>query len=159
MIAKKYKFKLESLLKIRQLKEKVEEIELAKISKEINHHKNLLNRYNDEINSMYAYYEEVTQNPDAIKTLQYFPFSIDKKRLSIEEEELKIKELKIKYDEQIKKFNQARGETKIIQNMKEKDFLKHKKLINKKEEEDLEELFRIRKSYNDKNNKGLACKK
>ncbi len=158
MITKKFNFKLESLLKIRKLKEKVEEIELAKISKEINHHKDLLVKYNNELSLIYDYYEKSTQSLNSVKVLQDFPFAIDKKRLSIAEEERKIDKLNIKYNDQVKKFNLARGETKIIQKIKEKDFLKHKKLINKKEEEDLEELFRIRKNYNKKNKKAFACK-
>jgi len=158
MITKKFNFKLESLLKIRKLKEKVEEIELAKISKEINHHKDLLVKYNNELSLIYDYYEKSTQSLNSVKVLQDFPFAIDKKRLSIAEEERKIDKLNIKYNDQVKKFNLARGETKIIQKNKEKDFLKHKKLINKKEEEDLEELFRIRKNYNKKNKKAFACK-
>ena len=49
MSSKKYKFKLDSLLKIRKFKEKMEEIKLAKISQEINKNKEMVKKYESEI--------------------------------------------------------------------------------------------------------------
>lgn len=149
-MAEKFKFKLNGLLKVREFKEKAIKLELGKILNEIEAAKATIQRAQNDIEECYRAQEEFVSEPAAGRMVQFFPQFIQAKR-----EEQKIQNnilfaLNRKYEMKIKELALAKGEVKVIDNLKEKQQTEHKKQVEKKFQESVEELT-MAKRFREKN--------
>ena len=71
---KKYKFKLASLLKIREFKEKKIKIELGKIVKAMDEIRDEIKKMNEDIDEAYEAQENLAGEVIQSRHIQFFPF-------------------------------------------------------------------------------------
>jgi len=149
-MAQKFKFKLDGLLKVREFKEKKIKLELGDILKEIEHAKGIIAKAQQDIEDCYEAQEAFVAEPAAGRMVQFFPQYIQSRR-----EEQKIQEnilysLNRKYQEKIKELAHAKGEVKVIDNLKDKQQLEFNKKKEKKLQEGIDELTIIKKHRENK---------
>lgn len=136
---KKFKFKLEGLLKVREFKEKKIKIELGELLKEMNDVEDRIRVLKDEIEQTYSAQEAFVAEPAAGRMIQFFPAFIEAKNNDIKNNENLLYSLKRKYDEKVQEMSKAKGDVKIMENFKEKKKTEHNKEIEKKLLEAIEE--------------------
>ncbi|MDD0852650.1 hypothetical protein HBN50_06055 [Halobacteriovorax sp. GB3] len=136
---KKFKFKLEGLLKVREFKEKKIKIELGELLKEMNDVEDRIRVLKDEIAQTYEAQEAFVAEPAAGRMIQFFPAFIEAKNNDIKNNENLLYSLKRKYDEKVQEMSKAKGDVKIMENFKEKKKTEHYKEIEKKLLEAIEE--------------------
>jgi len=141
----KYKFKLEALLKVRGFKEKTLKIELGKILQSVGLIEEKIAKAHLDINESYMAHDKLIGSSIAGRELQFFPFFIEGKNCDIDQCQAELAKLKEQFEQKMAEVKIARGETKVIENMKDRDFEKCKKEFNKKLNADLEELFIMKK--------------
>lgn len=141
---KKFKFKLDGLLKVREFKEKKIKIELGEILKEIAEVDALIAEANKAIDETYKAQEEVMKDPAAGQMIQFFPYFIQGKKEDIKNKESLLWALRKKYDKKISELAEARGEVKVLENFKDKKQVEWKKEKDKKDQEAIEEILMMR---------------
>ena len=146
-MVKKYKFKLEGLLKLRKLKESTLKVELGLLNKEIARVKSEIEILKSNISQTYLEQEQVLTSSTSGQMAQFYPQFIQSKREDISNKESLLYSLEKKYQKKLMEVNTAMGECKIISNMKDKDFEVFKKQINKKEEDNREELLQMTRFF------------
>lgn len=136
---KKYKFKLEALLKIRKLKEEQCKMEIGRIQVHI---KDLENQIEDQqagIVEAYDMQEKALEDGMEGIEVRFHPYFVQGKRSHIkklEEEKAKYTQyVEYKYDE----LSRFRADVKVIEKMKERDAKSYKQKIEKKMNEQIEE--------------------
>ena len=140
----KFKFKLDGLLKVREFKEKKIKIELGEILREITAVEDKIAAANAAIAETYDAQEAFMKDPSSGQMLQFFPLFIQGKKEDIKNKENLMWSLKKKYDKKIAELATARGEVKVMENYKEKEHTEYKRVKNKKEMENIEELLQMR---------------
>lgn len=140
----KFKFKLDGLLKVREFKEKKIKIELGEILREITAVEDKIAAANAAIAETYDAQEAFMKDPSSGQMLQFFPLFIQGKKEDIKNKENLLWSLKKKYDKKIAELATARGEVKVMENYKEKEHTEYKRVKNKKEMENIEELLQMR---------------
>jgi flagellar FliJ protein len=141
---KKFKYKLESLLRLRTIKEDKIKIELGEIVRLINIKKEEIKRFLDEIAWAFDNQDRLQGHQLMIEIVEFYSNFIQTKREHIQKNENEIEKLKEDYDKKIEELKIAMGEVKIIANLKEKDRKKYKKYTNKKMQEEIDENFVMR---------------
>ena len=141
---KKYKFKLASLLKIREFKEKKIKIELGKIVKTMDEIRKEIQQMNDDIDEAYEAQENLAENTVQVRHLQFFPFFWGGKQEDIKVKENLLFAYQKKYDELVKDLTVAMGEVKVIEKIKEKDLKQYNKESNREEILSNEEKINMR---------------
>ncbi len=136
----KFHFKLNGLLKVREFREKKLKIELGEILKSINEVEERIIKLNKEIDESYNAFQNLTKSSTTGRMVQFFPYFVDGKREDIKNNESKLYALKKKYEHKIQELRQAKGEVKVIENLKEKKQQEWKKEFDKKLQEELEEF-------------------
>ena len=149
----KFKFKLDSLLKVREFKEKKIKIELGEILKEISEVDEKISLANKAIDETYEAQEAFMSDPSSGNMIQFFPYYIQGKKEDIKNKENLRWALKKKYDLKIKELATARGEVKIMENYKEKEKNEWTKKKNKKELESIEEILMMRSNGSEASSK------
>jgi flagellar FliJ protein len=140
---KKFKYKLEALLKLRKFKESRLKVELGVINSDIAKTQDIIVELKKNIESTYKDQEEVLSSPTSGQMAQFYPRYIQGRREDIINRENLIYSLKKKYQNKLEELSLAMAETKVIQKMKDKDFQAYVKNRTKKENNDLEELYLI----------------
>lgn len=141
---KKFKFKLDGLLKVREFKEKKIKIELGEILKEISIAEAQIAEANLAIDETYKAQEDFMKDPSAGQMIQFFPYFIQGKKEAIKNKENLLWSLRKKYDKKIQELAEARGEVKVLENFKDKKQIEWKKDKDKKEHEAIEEILMMR---------------
>jgi flagellar FliJ protein len=149
---KKYVFKLEPVLKLRKLKEENCRTELgqlirhlAKIDTQIEHDKN-------EINNFFSVQNISLESGVKGSQIQSFPLLISAKEKNIQllfrdrSEQEKLIEAKKR------ELATLRGELKVIENLKEKDFEAYRKAFNKEQDQKVEEQTQNWLQFKERNN-------
>ncbi len=136
----KFKFKLDGLLKLREFKEKQLKVELGNILKGIQDCKNKIESYSQHIGEAYAGQENILSDSTNGETIKFFPYFIEGKNHAIKQEEEKLAILQEQYEVKVQEMKIARGETKVIDKLKDKEKKEFKKTKNKKDFEKLEEM-------------------
>lgn len=136
---KKYTFRLEAVLKLRKLKEENCRMELGQLFKG-------LNKIDDQINhdkiaiTNYSNLQEASLK-DGIKAgqLQLYPSMIEAKDKNIELlfEDKRVQQLKI--EDKMKELASLRGDLKVMENMKDKNYEEYRKAVNKEIDMKVEE--------------------
>ena len=141
----KFRFKFETILKIRKINEKNKIYELSKLYFEKNKLEEELNNLESEFRKISRRFKKLVKRKKL--NLQYFDFyskyigsyinkkrNIEKRLSSLQKEiQLKLQELK-----------KAMKERKIIEKLKEREITKFKEFIKKKEEKAIDEIVTIR---------------
>ncbi|OUR96198.1 flagellar export protein FliJ [Halobacteriovorax marinus] len=142
---KGFKFKLDGLLKVREFKEKKLKIELGEILKEITSTEDYVKTLVSNIEETYKAQEEFLSSPTAGEMIKFFPRFIEIKKEEIKNKKNLIYSLQKKFDQKQTELGVARGEVKVIENLKEKKTTEYKKKLDKKHLESVEELNQIRR--------------
>lgn len=145
---KKFKFKLDGFLKVREFNEKKVKIELGEILKEIVATEDDIKKMNKDIDETYEAQEALMASATDGKMLQFFPYYIQGRKLDIKNKENLLWSLAKKKDAKILELAKSRGEVKILENFKDKKKHEWKKEKDKKELETIEELLMIRRTTN-----------
>lgn len=136
---KKYTFRLEPVLKLRKLKEENCRTELGKLIVELNRIEDQILHDKNEISSYYSIQENKLQSGIPGNQLKAYSSLVVAKEKNIE---LLIRE-KLKQEGLIKTKKEElallRGDLKVMEQLKEKDFEKFKVDYNKKINEKIEE--------------------
>jgi len=143
---KKFQFKLDSLLKVREFNEKKIKIELGEILKEINDTNDQIAKMNKDIDDSYKAQEDMMKEPSAGAMLQFFPYYIEGRKADIKNKENLIWSLQKKYERKVEELAKARGQVKILENFKEKKKTEWVKERDKKEMQTIEEILMMRRN-------------
>jgi|GEM_PF-580817 len=146
-MAQKFKFKLEALLKVREFKEKNLKVELGRIIQEIELQKERIVQINSDIDQSYQTHDQMVNEVVSGSFLQFFPAYLKGKKAELELAHNNLDSLQKKMEAKLIELAQARGETKVLENQKDREKTVHKKEIDKKIHEDIEELFIMRRSF------------
>lgn len=136
---KKYKFKLEGLLKIRKLKEEQCKMDIGRIQVRITELKNEIKEQDQGIDEAYELQERSLADGSDGLQVRFHPYFVEGKRSHIEGLKHQISRLEYHVSQKYLELNQLRANVKVIDKMKEKDRTKHKKELNKKMNEAIEE--------------------
>ena len=136
---KKYTFKLEPVLKIRKLKEENCRMELGRLLTELNKIEVQLVHERKEIDNYFTIQESSLKNGIRGNQIQAFPMLVAAKEKNIQ---LLMRD-KNNQEQSIETKKQElavlRGELKVIENLKEKDFTEYRKAVNKEIDQKVEE--------------------
>ena len=136
---KKYTFRLEPVLKVRKLKEENCRMELGQLLMHLNRIDDQLAHDQKEINKYYEIQEGALKNGMRGGQLQAFPMLVAGKERNIE----LLKRDRIKQEQLIADKKQelatVRGELKVVENLKEKDYTEYRRLLNKEIDQKVEE--------------------
>lgn len=147
---KKYAFRLEPVLKLRKLKEENCRTELGqllmhldKIDKQLAHDRN-------EVDNYYKIQEGSLKNGMNGGQLQAFPMLIAAKTKNIQLLENDRKKQLDYIEEKKQELAQLRGDLKVMENMKEKDYETYRKALNKEIDQKVEEQTQNWLQFKDK---------
>ena len=146
-MAKRFKFKLDGLLKVRHFKEEQLKVELGAINQEIMDVQNRISQLQAEIDDSYLEQEKILQSETNGQLAKFFPYYIDAKREDIKANENLLYSLRKRYEKKLAEVAKAMGETKLLSNMKDKEKDSWKKKKDKKEYSEIEEVLQMRKNY------------
>lgn len=147
---KKYTFRLEPVLKLRKLKEENCRTELGQMLLELNRIDDQLKHDKEEIGNFYEIQEGSLKQGMTGAQLQAFPMLVSAKSRNIELlEEEREKHLQ-KVEAKKRELAELRGDLKVIENMKQKDFDGYRKAINKEIDQKVEEQTQNWLQYKDK---------
>ncbi|MCY4523623.1 MAG: flagellar export protein FliJ [Halobacteriovoraceae bacterium] len=139
-----FKFKLESLYRLKIFKMEKTSIQLGGIINKINMMKNKIKKLNTYLQEEFNNYERMMDTRINARNIQLHPRLIDARRMQIKKAEKNLADLQKQYKLKKQELEKAKGEVKIMEKLKEDAYLKYKKKHNKKEEEDLEEINLMR---------------
>ncbi|WP_372651229.1 flagellar export protein FliJ [Halobacteriovorax sp.] len=141
----KFKFKLDGLLKVREFKEKRLKVELGEILTQVQNVKDEIKKLNENIVETYEAQEQFLSDPSGGDMVKFFPRFIKTKKADIKNKENLLFALEKKFEQKKTELGVARGEVKVIENLKEKKSTEHKKKVEKKFQDDVDELVQIRR--------------
>ena len=147
---KKYQFRLEAVLRLRKFKEESCRMELGQLLTQLNKIDDQLAYEKKEIDSYYTIQEGALKSGMNGGQLQAFPLLVAAKERNIQ----LLKRDKVSQERIVEEKKQElaviRGELKVIENLKEKDFEAYKKATNKKIDQKVEEQTQIWMQHRDK---------
>ncbi|MBD66424.1 MAG: hypothetical protein CME62_14530 [Halobacteriovoraceae bacterium] len=136
---KKFKFKLEPLLKIRKLKEDQCKMLIGQVQARINQ----LHEYKQGelagIESAYKAQEDGLEQGMSGQEAQFHPYFVSAKKARIKLIDNEVSELQDKLKDMFKELNKLRADVKVIEKMKEKEIKSYKKEYTKKQFATIEE--------------------
>ena len=136
---KKYQFRLEPVLKVRKFKEETCRMELGELLNELKKIEDQLKHDQEQIDNYYKIQEGALKTGMTAAQLQAFPMLVAGKSRNIELlENAKIRQERL-VEEKKKELAVVKGELKLIESMKEKDFAKYRKEVNKEIDQKVEE--------------------
>ena len=141
---KKYKFKLEALLRIRKFREKIVKQELGEIVSSIETTKEKQQMIEKEIFHYYKLQERSIRSGISAGELSLYPKILQTKRYEAKNTKENFDVLDQKYKEKVKELETALKEVRIIKNMKEKYRELFRKERNKENQRNIEELTQFR---------------
>lgn len=136
---KKYAFRLEPVLKVRKLKEENCRMELGQLLMELNRIEDQLAHDKNELDNYYKIQEGALKTGMSGSQLQAFPMLVAGKTRNIELL-VKTKERQLEKVEQKKReLAQLKGDLKVMDNLKQKDYDEYRKALNKEIDQKVEE--------------------
>lgn len=140
---KKFKFRLEAILKLKKMEEEKVKMDIGKIQFQINTREQQVAIEHQEIELAYSTHQAELAKGLKGDEITFHPYFVEGKKKKIGILENEIKELNTKKEELLVKLGQARAQTKVYSEMKDKEKSKYRKEINKKQEENIEESVRM----------------
>ena len=147
---KKYAFRLEAVLKLRKFKEEEVRMQLGQELVQLNKIDDQLLYEKKEIEKYYEIQEGALKTGMNGGQLQAFPMMVAGKERNIQllQRDRKIQERVV--EEKKQELAVVRGELKVVENLKEKDFDIYRKAINKEIDQKVEEQTQIWMQHRDK---------
>lgn len=147
---KKYAYRLEPVLKVRKLKEENCRMELGQLIQHLGQIENQLAHDQNEIANYYKIQEGALINGMSGSQLQAFPMLIAAKQENI----VRLENAKNKQEQKITdkkaELAQLKGDLKVIENLKEKDYDEYRKAVNKEIDQKVEEQTQNWLQFKDK---------
>lgn len=147
---KKYAFRLEPVLKVRKLKEENCRMELGQLVMQLNRIDSQMAHDQNEINNYYKIQEGALVNGMSGSQLQAFPMLIAAKQENIVRLQNERKRQEQKIEDKKKELAQLKGDLKVMENMKEKDYEQYRKALNKEIDQKVEEQTQNWLQFKDK---------
>ena len=147
---KKYAFRLEPVLKLRKLKEENCRMELGQLLVELNKIEDQLLHDKKEIENYYKIQEGALKTGMTGNQLQAFPMMVSGKEKNIQLLERDKKRQEQLVAEKKQELAQLKGDLKVMENLKQKDFDEHRKAVNKEMDQKVEEQTQIWLEHKDK---------
>lgn len=151
----KYKFRLESILKIRKFREHREKVELSQINGSIIDGRKKIKRIKSEIIDAHQQVEGIIKNKGIGKLLHFYPAYIHKKRGDIVREEASVKKLEQDLGKKTSNLAKLRGELQVVEKMKEKELKKFKYSHHKKMQSEIDDIVIASEARKRKRESGL----
>ena len=150
-MAKGFKFKLEPVLRLRELREEEIKNELGQVIGKINDKLESIANYKEQIQFYFNRYEQSENNRGEMTSglRQYMPEFLVSHYDKIKKCKSEIQELEKSKDELIKKLANAKGQVKIFSNLKEKKYQEFKKAYLRKLNNEIEEFSILKGGKND----------
>ncbi len=136
---KKYKFKLEALLKMRKLEEDQCKLKIGKLQSKKSELLAEIENQKEGINEAYKSQEATIEGGASGLDLRFYPYFVQGKRAAtakLQKEIAYLEELLAEAYEELKLF---RAKAKVLEEMREKDRKAFKKKANKEEHQKIEE--------------------
>lgn len=146
-MAKKFKFKLDGLLKVRHFKEEQLKVDLGQVNQEIAQVKARIAQLQQEIDDSYIEQEKVLESSSNGQLAKFFPYYIEAKREDIKNNENLLYALEKKFQKKLAEVNKAMGDSKVISDMKDKHKAQWKKDYEKKSQADIDEVLSMRRAF------------
>ena len=139
---KRYTFRLEAVLKLKKLKEENCRSELGILIMQLQKIESEIYREKTEVTKYFEIQEESLKKGISAHQIQTFPLLVKGKEKNIAlMDQDKIRQEKLITDKKIE-LAQLRGDLKIFENMKQKDFEDYRKAYNKDMDQKVEEQTR-----------------
>jgi flagellar FliJ protein len=138
---KKFIFKLEALLKLREFEEQKAIVELGRIVKSMQDLKNENSVLSEQIGECYRMQELEAKNKTTGRQMSFYPQFITAKRAHIKKNETLIIQFLKKYEAAKIVMQQRRADLKLVVKMKEKEFIEYKKENEKKMYQEIEDSY------------------
>lgn len=136
---KLYTFRLEPVLKIRKLNEETCRMELGRLLTHLNKIENQLAHDRKEIESYFEIQEMAMKSGIKGIQVQAFPMLVAAKDANIQALLRDKKNQEALIEEKKKELSTLRGELKVIENLREKDYTEYRKALNKEIDQKVEE--------------------
>jgi flagellar FliJ protein len=142
-MAKKYKFKLEALLKLRSFAEEKAKIELGKVNQKINVVMDAIATHERSIEVAYNDMEEAFKTATLGNFAQGYPRYIESQKQAILNCEKQLVVLEQEKQKRLEDLQKARAELKVMDKLKEKNHTTWKKAYNKEMDQKIEENVQL----------------
>jgi flagellar FliJ protein len=149
---KGFKYKLEGLLKLRSFKEEQCKQQLGHINVLLEKKKEEIQNENSFIADGYTTQESMLDEGVTGNNLHFFPMYFEGKRNKIIQLQAEQAGLEEAINEKREEWIQYRADLKLIEKLKEKEFIIYKKELNKKIDKNLEETVSIWTHHNKSKN-------
>lgn len=150
---KRYAFRLEAVLKLRKLKEENCRMELGRLIADLQLFEEQLTHERNQIQNYYGIQESSLKTGIRGNQIQAFPMLVAAKEKNIQLLLRDKKQQQHLIEEKTRELAVLRGELKVIENLKEKDFSEWKKAYNKDMDQKIEEQTQNWLNYNRVNDK------
>jgi len=147
---KKYEFKLNPVLKIRKLKEENCRVELGQLLRYMDKIDQQIIHENGELDRYYQIQSGGVEQGVAARQIQTFPMLMAGKLKNLELLEAERKRYEKLIQQKKEELATLKGELKVIENLKEKDYTDFRKKLNKEIDEKVEEQTQIWLNFKDK---------
>lgn len=147
---KKYVFRLEAVLKLRKLKEENCRMELGQLILYLNKIEDQISHEKSEINKYYEIQEGALKYGAKGSQINAFPMLIEAKDQNINLLERDKKKQEGLIADKKMELAQLRGDLKVMENLKEKDFQEYRKALNKEIDQKVEEQTQNWLQFKDK---------
>jgi len=146
---KKFKFRLEGLLKLREFKEHKAKIELGQVNKKISEVKIKIAELKNNLLIGNQSQEEVLTSKGGSKgrMLYFFPYFERGIMAHIDKLKGQQRELENSYQQKLTQLHKLKGEVEVIDKLKQKEKKIYLKKINKKIEEDIQDTILMRRNF------------
>lgn len=136
---KKYTFRLEAVLKVRKLKEENCRSELGQLISYLAKIDDQLRHERKEIDNYYNIQESAMKAGVRGDQVQAFPMLVAAKEKNIQLLQKERSDQEFLIEDKKKELAIVRGELKVIENLKEKDYNEYRKAVNKEIDQKVEE--------------------
>jgi flagellar FliJ protein len=148
---KKYKFKLDALLKIRKIKEDQCKMHIGQLQVHLTSLRDEVAQHHKDINEAFELQEQsLVGGASGLETM-FHPYFVQGKRTHIQKIEEEINQFESKVQQMYARLNEFRADVKVIQEMKEKDQKKYKKDLDKRMNAEIEEQVQNWTQFNKAN--------
>jgi flagellar FliJ protein len=147
---KKYTFRLEPVLKVRKLKEENCRMQLGQLIMGLNKIEDQLLHDEKEISNYYNIQEGSLKDGLSGNQVQAFPMLISGKIKNIELLEKDKKKQEERIADKKQELAQLRGDLKVMENLKQKNYDEYRKAVNKEIDQKVEEQTQNWLQFRDK---------
>ncbi len=142
---KKFNFRLQTILKLKEFHEDKKKIELGQINKQRADIKHSIEQCYENIRIAKKEENDILANPISADFLPFYPRYIRGQKNKISQLKQELRDLDQEYEEKLKELNLARGEVKTFEKLKEKEFEKYNRDLKRAEMLQMEEMVNIKR--------------